>query len=289
MTVHESDVSILIPTYNRAHFIRDAIESALQTNAGEVIVSDDASADSTMELLSTYNDPRFTIMRQQTNIGVYANHLAAIKCATRPWIKFLHSDDLLLKGSISRMVNNISAETTVVWSNPVMFDVRSKNTWKRFTLNEPRYFTSDEYLKRLSLIGWELGGPSYMLIRRDALDLSDAAWRNDMWCDVVMGTVAASKGAVALLPSGNIVQRNHNAQDTATQCNELHTDRVVNTISFLMQSDDNRVRIFASVFGIVEAFGLVVNALGHLRRGRKLIIASIGRSSNYFVSLTHVI
>ena len=64
-------VTIMIPTYNQAVFIREAVDSALaQTYSNlEVIVGDDASTDGTQEIVAKINDPRLKYVRNVCNLG----------------------------------------------------------------------------------------------------------------------------------------------------------------------------------------------------------------------------
>ncbi len=64
-------VSVLIPTYNDAEYLPDAINSILvQTfDDFELIIVDDGSTDNTRELLSTYNDQRLKILSLEKNCG----------------------------------------------------------------------------------------------------------------------------------------------------------------------------------------------------------------------------
>ena len=64
LRVDEADVSVLIPTYRRGSCIESTVRSALSTGAGEVIVSDDASDDDTVEALRRIVDPRLLIVVQ---------------------------------------------------------------------------------------------------------------------------------------------------------------------------------------------------------------------------------
>jgi len=92
-------ISICIPTYNRAHYLRDAIESALaQTYPHlEVIVSDNASTDETMDLLATYaDDPRVKVFRNEENVGIHRNFWRAIQRSNGTYLSMLCSDDVLL-------------------------------------------------------------------------------------------------------------------------------------------------------------------------------------------------
>ncbi|MGA1870411.1 MAG: glycosyltransferase family 2 protein [bacterium] len=87
-------VSAIIPTYNRAHFLREAIESVMaQTLTSiELIIIDDGSDDHTREVLSEYAG-RIRCLPQE-NKGVSAARNFGIKTAQGEYIAFLDSDDL---------------------------------------------------------------------------------------------------------------------------------------------------------------------------------------------------
>jgi len=87
-------ISTIIPTYNRAKVVGDAIESVLsQTRpADEIIVVDDGSTDTTVEILQHYI-PRITLITQK-NRGVSAARNRGLSAASGEWITFLDSDDI---------------------------------------------------------------------------------------------------------------------------------------------------------------------------------------------------
>lgn len=87
-----STVAVIIPAYNRADYIREAIESVLRQSrpADEVIVVDDGSTDNTAEVAASY--PGVTVIRQ-SNGGVCAARNHAVASATSEWIAFLDHDD----------------------------------------------------------------------------------------------------------------------------------------------------------------------------------------------------
>jgi glycosyltransferase involved in cell wall biosynthesis len=96
-------VSVIIPTYNRAHLISDAIKSVLNQNLQdcwlEIIVVDDGSNDSTQKVISGFGEKIKYVY--QKNMGVGAARNRGITEATGEWLSFLDSDDLWLPDKLS--------------------------------------------------------------------------------------------------------------------------------------------------------------------------------------------
>jgi glycosyltransferase involved in cell wall biosynthesis len=88
-----TQISVIIPTYNRASVVQRAIESALAAVArdDEIIVVDDGSTDGTSELLAPLQD-RIRYVRT-VNLGPSAARNLGIQLATSPLVAFLDSDD----------------------------------------------------------------------------------------------------------------------------------------------------------------------------------------------------
>lgn len=89
------EVSVVIPTYDRAGTILRAVRSALgQTHRDlEVVVVDDGGSDRTPELLAALGDPRLRLLRHDRNRGAAAARNTGIAAACGPFVAFLDSDD----------------------------------------------------------------------------------------------------------------------------------------------------------------------------------------------------
>lgn len=87
-------VTVVIPAYNYARFLPDALASALAQNYSplEIIVVDDGSTDETPSLLASYTDPRLRVIRK-VNEGLSAARNTGIREAIHPFIAFLDADD----------------------------------------------------------------------------------------------------------------------------------------------------------------------------------------------------
>jgi glycosyltransferase involved in cell wall biosynthesis len=97
-------LSVVIPTRNRAQLVRDAICCALAQREGKVeaIVVDDASTDSTAELLEREFGNRIRLLRLQHRRGPGGARNAGARLARGEFVSFLDSDDIWLPGKFDR-------------------------------------------------------------------------------------------------------------------------------------------------------------------------------------------
>ena len=93
-------LSVVIPTWNRASLVCDAINSALQQGAVEVIVVDDASTDGTAELLRSEFGSLITLVRLEHRRGPGGARNAGARLARGEFVGFLDSDDVWLAGKL---------------------------------------------------------------------------------------------------------------------------------------------------------------------------------------------
>lgn len=95
-------ISIIIPVYNREHYLAEAIESVLaQTYRPiEIIVVDDGSTDGTADVARRFSETvRYFY---QTNSGCGASRNTGIKKGVGSFLSFLDSDDLWVEEKLSR-------------------------------------------------------------------------------------------------------------------------------------------------------------------------------------------
>ena len=99
-------VSVVIPTYNRAAMVTDAIDSALgQTyNEVEVIVVDDGSTDGTARVLESKYGSRVKVIRRENNSGTSSSVNSGIRASRGRWIRMLGSDDVMAPSALSEFV-----------------------------------------------------------------------------------------------------------------------------------------------------------------------------------------
>ena len=99
-------ISVIIPTYNRAHMVGRAIQSVLdQTYQDfEIIVVDDASTDDTEKVVQGLTDERIRYIRQRKNGGAAAARNRGIRASKGEYIAFQDSDDEWLPEKLERQI-----------------------------------------------------------------------------------------------------------------------------------------------------------------------------------------
>ena len=107
-------VTIVIPTYNRAQMLPQAIDAALGQSHPKttVLVVDDGSTDATPEVIARYADhPRFTGVRLAANVGTAQAKNVGIALSTADAITFHDSDDVPHRDKVMRQARVIGNET----------------------------------------------------------------------------------------------------------------------------------------------------------------------------------
>jgi O-antigen/teichoic acid export membrane protein len=127
-------VSILIPAYNAQETILRALDSAQsQTLADiEILVIDDASTDSTADLVRVRarQDSRIRLLHRAVNGGPAAARNAGVDCATGDWLALLDADDTMTSDRLEHLLAGATEADVLVADNLAMFDLHAGRTVK---------------------------------------------------------------------------------------------------------------------------------------------------------------
>lgn len=117
--IKSPDVSIIMPTYNRAYIIKNAIDSVLgQTYQNwELIIVDDGSTDNTKQLIGSLADDRIAYYFQGKRGRAEARNVG-VKRAQSTWVAYLDSDNELLPSYLSTMLEWLTKHPTAVFAVP---------------------------------------------------------------------------------------------------------------------------------------------------------------------------
>jgi glycosyltransferase involved in cell wall biosynthesis len=133
-------VSVVVPIYNQAPFIRETVESVLDqdyTNV-ELVLSDDGSNDGTTDILREYaerDSERVKIVASERNTGIAGAFNRALQARTGEYVAWLGGDDVMLPGKLSRQVSILQARRDVIGCchDAEVFDSASGRSYGRFT------------------------------------------------------------------------------------------------------------------------------------------------------------
>lgn len=157
---------VVIPCFNRAHVVADAVASVLTQDhvPTRVIIVDDGSSDASAATIRALAaaDPRVTAVLLPRNAGASAARNAGVAIAQAPWIAFLDSDDVWLPGAAGSMLGApaLAALDVVVG--------QFSRVEQGGEPQAPECGWDGECIRR-GLASGGVVGPSWSVIRRDAV------------------------------------------------------------------------------------------------------------------------
>lgn len=115
-TADDVTVDIVIPTYNHARFLGDALRSVIAQTTGSwrAIIVNNFSTDDTHDVVASFADPRLLVV-DYANHGIIAaarNH--GLSLATAPYVAFLDSDDSWYPDKLARCIAALDSGADVV-------------------------------------------------------------------------------------------------------------------------------------------------------------------------------
>ncbi len=101
-------ISVIMSNYNTPEeYLRDAIESVLNQTYSEFefIIVDDCSSDNSLEIIKSYNDPRITVIKNETNLGITKSLNRALAVSKGEFIARMDADDICLSERFKKQVD----------------------------------------------------------------------------------------------------------------------------------------------------------------------------------------
>ncbi len=215
-------VSIVIPCYNQAKFLDQAIRSALgQTHRDlEVVVINDGSTDNTPEVAGRFlSDPRLRLMNQR-NAGLPAARNSGIRESRGEFINFLDSDDWLAEDMIETLVSTLIENPEASFSYCDLQITDSNGTpLNTFSVGTAREVVNGDIFGSLVIGGYF--PPLAVLLRRSVLD--EVGWFDEDLgghADYDLWLRASAKGHRALYVDRKLAY--YRAHDGSMSCNWQH-------------------------------------------------------------------
>ncbi|MBD2730079.1 glycosyltransferase [Nostoc sp. FACHB-892] len=198
-------ISVIIPAYNSEKTIAHTIQSVLnQTFTDlELIVINDGSQDSTLEIVTQIKDPRIKVF-SYSNAGGNVSRNRGLQRAVGEFVSFLDADDLWtpdkLQSQLKALQENVTAKVAYSWTDYI-------NTNGEFILSGKRVNVNGNVYENLLLNNFLENGSNPLICRKSLITLNgfdeslSAAQDWDMWLRL------ASKFDFICVPSVQILYR----------------------------------------------------------------------------------
>lgn len=204
-------VSILMLTYNRAHFLPEAVSSVLAQSYKnfELIIIDDGSTDTTPAAVADFTDERIRYIRHEQNKGLHARRRESLTYVTGTYVAVLDSDDSWHDSEkLARQVSFLEehSEHVLVGTFTKLIDARGQ------FLKEDRFEVDDQHIRKTILTRNQFTH-SAVLIRSEALAKTNGyqpTLAEDLEIFLQLGTVGKFANLPAFLTSHRIHENSEN-------------------------------------------------------------------------------
>lgn len=244
-------ISIALATYNGEKYLREQMDSILNQTVKdfELVVCDDCSSDSTLQILNDYteNDARIKVFRNEQNLGFKKNFEKAISLCTGDYIALSDQDDVWTENHLQVLLENIGGNDLIganaflcnEKAEPIGIDLlscskidflpESKDDWFFFLLHS-NIFQGAACLIKKSLV-------------QKALSIPENVKFHDYWFAIV----AAANNGVAYINECILYYRQH-----GTNVTENKKWNFFEKINYAFQKKENH--FVSEQIDILEAF-----------------------------------
>ena len=167
-------VSVCIPAYNNAGYIKETIDSILnQTYQNiELVIVDDNSKDETLKVIQSIKDPRIKVYHNEENLGMVGNWNKCLSLANGEYIKLICADDMIDNNAIEIEAKAMQQNPTanLVESDTRLVDINGKKTGVFHRYRKSGLVDGKKVAKKSLLIQNFFGAPVNNMIRKSALE-----------------------------------------------------------------------------------------------------------------------
>jgi glycosyltransferase involved in cell wall biosynthesis len=133
--------TVLMPVFNGEKYLREAIDSILNQTLTdfEFLIIDDGSRDNSVQIISSYSDPRIKFVRNDTNLGISKTLNRGIEMASAEYIARMDADDISYPTRLQKQYNYLI-------ENP---DCALLSTWAKMITETNEHIRTEKYRSRL--------------------------------------------------------------------------------------------------------------------------------------------
>lgn len=170
-------VSICIPCYNSENTIGRTIQSVLEQTYPnlEIIVSDNASTDRTVEVVRKFSDNRIKLFVNDCNLGMIQNFQIALSRASGQYVKCLCADDTIAPDCIEKQVGAFlqhpNDNIVMVTSDKIVINEQGKTLFKKGYPAKEGVYDGMAAIRKSFLHGTNLlGEPGCVMFEREVAE-----------------------------------------------------------------------------------------------------------------------
>jgi len=228
-------VSVCMAVYNGEKFIREQIDSILPQlgPTDELIVSDDGSKDRTLEIISSYQDARITILKSNSK-NIIKNFENALSHAKGDYIFLSDQDDIWRETKITDCLLHLNSND-LVFSNLEVFSDDIRDTKLLYIDNKKRTGIFNNIIKN-NYIGATMAFNRNIL--KKALPFPKGIYMHDIW----LAMVAEIIGKTYFIDKPLIYYRRHS--ENASETGEKSSNSLLKKITIRIQLVFNLLRKF---------------------------------------------
>jgi len=150
-------ISVCIPVFNGEKYVEESIGSVLrQTEMNlELIVVDNCSSDYTVDIVTSYNDPRINLIKNTLNMGSIRNFNRCIELSRGKYFVLLPHDDIMMPTMLETFSKSLIADPQIgiAYSSYYIIDENGEKTHLRMVGHEDKIMSSEEAMKEFLFHG----------------------------------------------------------------------------------------------------------------------------------------
>ena len=200
--------TIIMAAYNTEAYIEEAIDSILQQSYGnfELLIIDDASTDSTLNVIKKYKDPRIRLFKNKENLGQTKCLNIGLREATGKYILIMDSDDIAHQDRLKIQIDFMEQNPEIV----------AAGSWLKFfgKMNHVlQRDCEDEWIRARLIVGNVVANTTFVL-RKSTLDIYGISYDETLRYaqDYNLIQKMSAYGKIANIPQVLIRYRTHEKQ-----------------------------------------------------------------------------